>query len=81
MWAVGVVLYELMCMKHPFVAPNMPALLKKIVTGKYEAPPRAYSSDLRRLLDRLLLKDPATRPSVNEVLATPFIRAQVPPNP
>lgn len=76
-WAVGVVLYEMMCLKHPFTAQSMPELLRKIVHGGYLPPPRTFSKDLRGLLDNLLKKDPRQRPSVNEILGYPFIRGQI----
>ena len=34
-WALGIVLYELMCLKHPFNANNMQGLLQKV---KYYQP-------------------------------------------
>lgn len=74
MWAVGVVLYEMMALKHPFLASSMQELVRKICTGVFPSLPRRWSSPLRRLVQDLLQKDPGKRPSVNEVLQRPFIQ-------
>ncbi len=68
-WALGVVLYEMMMLKHPFLAPNMKQLLMKIITATYTPiPARLYSPQLRGLVDACLQKDPKKRPSVNQIL-------------
>jgi serine/threonine protein kinase len=70
MWAVGVVLYELMMLRHPFSAPSIQQLLIKIISGQFIAiPPKLYSAELRSILSSLLAKDPARRPSCNQLLA------------
>lgn len=33
-WSMGVVLYELATLKHPFEAPNMRVLIQKIIKGR-----------------------------------------------
>ncbi len=40
MWAAGCVLYELCCLKHPFDAVNLSALVVQILQGKYSPIPR-----------------------------------------
>ena len=39
-WSLGCVLYELCALQHPFKAENQPALLLKIVKGKYYSIPK-----------------------------------------
>ncbi len=39
MWAVGVVLYELMMLRHPFTEDSMMALVRRICTGSYPSVP------------------------------------------
>jgi len=77
MWALGVVLYELMSLKHPFDATSMEGLLQKIV--KTNPPPlsRNYSIELRTIVDSLLSKTPAKRPTVNALIKLPFLQPYV----
>jgi hypothetical protein len=76
-WSLGCILYELCTLKHPFDAANMNRLFMAIVRGKFHPISTTYSKDLRSLLARLLCKDPAKRPSVNQVLGTPFIKQRL----
>jgi eukaryotic-like serine/threonine-protein kinase len=63
-WAIGVVLFELLTGKAPFVAPNMPELVLKIATGAPE-PMRsmlpALPARLEQVILRCLEKDRAKR--------------------
>ena len=74
MWALGVVLYEIMSLKRPFKANSMKELMNNIVTATYDAPPEIYSADLRNIVTSLLSLDPAKRPSLKELFANPYIK-------
>lgn len=63
-WALGCVLYELCTLKHAFSADNLLGLVYKIVQDKYEPIPSCYSQDLQNLINLLLNKNAAERPSV-----------------
>jgi len=76
-WSLGVVLYELLALHHPFQANNMKDLLAKICNSHPPPPPAHYSRALRLLLAKMLDKDPTCRPSVNELLASPLIRNRI----
>lgn len=76
-WALGCVLYELMTLKHAFEAGSMKALVLKIVRGKYPAMPSHYSRDLRNLVAGCLKQSPRERPSINKILALPFIQKHI----
>mmetsp|Transcript_146616 Transcript_146616/g.258357 ORF Transcript_146616/g.258357 Transcript_146616/m.258357 type:complete len:595 (-) Transcript_146616:90-1874(-) len=67
-WSLGCVLYELCMLKHTFVADNLLGLVHRIVSGKYEAIPPMYSANLNSLIQRMLTKNSATRPSVRNLL-------------
>jgi NIMA (never in mitosis gene a)-related kinase len=76
-WSLGCILYELCTLKHPFDAPNMNGLLASIIRGKYQPISSSYSKELKTLLTRMLSKEPASRPSVNQILGMPFIKAKL----
>lgn len=70
-WALGVLLYEILIGRVPFDAPNMPALLDKIRTGNYTKPSVARSTDeplsddaarrIDRIVARCLRRNPNDR--------------------
>ncbi|GFR44775.1 hypothetical protein Agub_g6107 [Astrephomene gubernaculifera] len=76
-WSLGCVLYELATLKHAFEAPNMRALIQKIIKGSYPPMPPTRSRDLRELCDRMLTLDWQKRPSINDILATPVMKARI----
>ena len=53
-WSLGCVLYELTTLQHAFEGKNLPALVLKIIRGKYPAVPTSYSLDLRGLISSML---------------------------
>nr|ANM86797.1 Nek1 [Stygiella incarcerata] len=67
-WSLGCVLYEMATLKHAFDGQNLPALIMKIVRGKYPPIPSIYSTELRKLVDAMLQKDPMRRPSTTQIL-------------
>ena len=76
-WALGVLLYELMTFKMPFVAQSLPLLSIKINRGVYAPPPNIYSSELKDLLKRCLTKEPEKRPNIDEILNLPLIKDRI----
>ena len=75
-WALGVVLYEMLALRRPFEARNQGALLLKILRAEYAPPPaERYTPPLLALLGRCLQRDPAARPSARELLAAPAAAA------
>ena len=72
-WALGVVLYETMALKHPFNANDMKALMHRILKVQYEPPPHMYTNELRSIVGRLLVKDPQQRMRLSEVFELPII--------
>ena len=76
-WALGVLLYELMTFKMPFNAVSLPLLSIKINKGTYHPPPSIYSSELRDLLKRCLTVNPNNRPSIDDILKLPLIKNRI----
>ena len=76
-WALGVLLYELMTFKMPFNATSLPLLSIKINRGVFHPPPKIYSAEIKNLLNRCLTIDPTKRPSINEILDLPLIKDRI----
>jgi eukaryotic-like serine/threonine-protein kinase len=60
-WSIGVVLFELLAGRQPFVATNHHALLRSIVDDPTPEPPASLDPDLRAVLTRCLEKSPDDR--------------------
>jgi len=74
-WSLGVLLYEAAMLAPPFKGTNICQLAFRIVTGTPEPLDAAFSGELHRLVERLLVKDPAQRPTLAEVLVAPPLEA------
>jgi serine/threonine protein kinase len=74
MWALGVVLYEIMALKRPFGGKNMDELIDNIVHARYDPLPDHYSADLRNVVTQLLQLEPSQRPSLRQMFLQPFVR-------
>jgi NIMA (never in mitosis gene a)-related kinase len=76
-WSLGCILYELTTLNHAFDARDMKGLVQKILKGTYPPIPEVYSTDLKKLISELLIKDPNKRPSIRKILEMPFLKARV----
>jgi serine/threonine protein kinase len=76
MWALGVVLYEVIALKRPFGGKNMDELIDNILNARYEPLPPQFSTDLQQLVSQLLSLNPSQRPSLRQMFRQPFIRQQ-----
>lgn len=76
-WALGIVLYEMMALKHPFNANDMKSLMHRILKVQYEPPPTMYSSDLRSIVAKILVKDPMQRLRLTDMLEMPIIHRRL----
>eukprot|EP00392_Amoebophrya_sp_AT5.2_P015797 g16013.t1 len=76
-WSLGVVLYEMTTLKHPFDAESLHFLAVKILNGKYPPPDTRYSTELADLIRKMLLKDPNERPSLLRIVRNPVLRKPV----
>lgn len=77
-WSLGVVLYELACLKVPFHASNLPAMALMICTSDQKPLPEEFGAALGKLVKDLLQKDPGKRPTVKELLQTPYVHRMLP---
>ena len=67
-WALGIILYEMITRKHAFDANNPPSLFIKILTTNPEPIPSNYSHDFTLILNLLLEKNYLKRPTIFELL-------------
>ena len=73
-WSMGVMLYELCCLKPPFDAPSIHLLSMKIVRGVYNPIPSSYSAEIRGLIKQMLEVRTDLRPDVNKILKMPVVQ-------
>ncbi|KAG2448901.1 hypothetical protein HYH02_006249 [Chlamydomonas schloesseri] len=74
-WSLGCVLYELCTLRHAFAADSLLSLVYQIVRGNFPPiPTDQFSNGLSDLVNRLLWRDPATRPSLSEVFKLPYVQ-------
>ncbi|ESL11049.1 protein kinase [Trypanosoma rangeli SC58] len=74
-WSLGVLLYELMALRKPFICNSMEELMQRVLTeGSYDPlPADRYSQGLRDLCYAMLRVNPHERPNIMEVFETPVL--------
>jgi serine/threonine protein kinase len=70
-YQVGVVLYEMMVGIPPFYNDNMKILYENIEKGKLTLP-KYLSKEARKVVQRMLNKDPKKRPTLDDLMKDPF---------
>ena len=73
-WALGCILYEICALQQAWNGSNLLGLVYKIVQEKQPPLPDFYSEDLKSLVNNMLSKDPAQRPSLAQILTLKLIR-------
>ena len=76
-WALGCILYELTTLNHAFDGQSLPALVLKILSGKYPAISSRYSPKLKRLIDSMFRRNPKSRPTVAQMLNQAYVKQHV----
>ena len=76
-WALGVVLYEMAALRHPFLGATERSLRDRVMRGLYDPLPPCYSSGLRDVVRMLLTVDPRQRPSTDLILSHPAIAGRL----
>eukprot|EP00930_Biecheleria_cincta_P021472 TRINITY_DN1590_c0_g2_i1.p1 TRINITY_DN1590_c0_g2~~TRINITY_DN1590_c0_g2_i1.p1 ORF type:complete len:961 (-),score=170.56 TRINITY_DN1590_c0_g2_i1:214-3060(-) len=71
-WAMGVLLYALLCGSFPFRGQNDKDLYRKIVRGVFNVP-EFVSEGARAVLNRALTTEMSRRPTVDDLLADPWL--------
>ena len=75
-WSLGVLLYQLCALKHPFDASNIHSLAIKIASGIYPPIPSHYSRDLKTLVSQMLTVKANKRPSIHQILKMKVIQVR-----
>jgi NIMA (never in mitosis gene a)-related kinase len=76
-WSLGVLLYELTCLKKPFISRKINSLFEKIKKCKIKKIPDVYSSKLFDLIKSLLQIDEKKRPTTQELMNNILIKDRV----
>jgi NIMA (never in mitosis gene a)-related kinase len=76
-WSLGVLLYEMCALKPPFNGQNIHQLAMQIVKGSYPALPNSFSYELRGLINKLMMQDPAKRPNINTMLKDRLLTGRI----
>ncbi|KAM8733977.1 serine/threonine-protein kinase Nek11 [Acanthopagrus schlegelii] len=72
-WSLGCLLFEMCALTHAFQAPSFLSVVTRIVEGDAPVLPAGFSPDLNSVMQRMLQKQPASRPSAAELLKTRFM--------
>ena len=72
-WALGIMLYQLVVGKLPFRATNEPELFRIIQQGKYPANEN-ISKNLKQILDKMLKTNPEERITATQLLEESWLK-------
>jgi polo-like kinase 1 len=74
-WSLGVICYTLLIGKPPFETSDTKTTYKRILKNNYSFPSNVpISEEAKDLIKKILLLDPAKRPTLDDIMAHPFIK-------
>ncbi|CAC9532938.1 serine/threonine-protein kinase [Leishmania donovani] len=73
-WAMGILLFEMMALRRPFVGQGMRALSEAVMSNRRDCElPQQYSRSLKDLCNIMLRTDPNQRPSCAQLFKLPHM--------
>jgi len=76
-WSVGCIIYELCMLKPPFRGTNLKKLYQNVIRGNYMPIIYYYSDDIRNIVSKMLVVDPAKRVTVDELLTSDILKKRI----
>jgi NIMA (never in mitosis gene a)-related kinase len=76
-WAMGCILYEMCALRVPFDGHDLKSLIQRITKAPMPELPAAYSKGLQSVLNKLLNRNPDSRPQAEDILEIPLVRDMV----
>jgi serine/threonine protein kinase len=73
-WALGIILYELLALKRPYTANSMKELMQKVLTKEIPPIPSHYSPAMAELIKAILIIDPKQRPSIADIFQIEYVK-------
>ena len=79
-WSIGVIVYCMLIGKPPFESPNVKQTYSKIKSNNYQFPENPQISDLAKsLIKNILVVNPTSRFTLDQILNDPFINSSIIP--
>lgn len=76
-WALGVMVYELITLKKPFDGDSIQMVFDKIINQPWDPLPDSTSSDLKLLIGAMLNKDRDKRYSIFDIAKVPCVNRKI----
>ncbi|XP_018590068.1 serine/threonine-protein kinase Nek11 [Scleropages formosus] len=73
-WSLGCILYEMCCLERAFGGRSFLSVVTSIVEGPTPSLPQPFAQELCSVVQRMLSKDPTSRPSAEELLKVRFLQ-------
>ena len=71
-WALGVVLFAIVCGYSPFYDPHTPRMYSNIIMARFKFPDNV-SPSFRSLVSKIFKVDPKQRPSLDDIASDSWI--------
>ena len=72
-WSLGCIIYEICCLMPPFRGTSIKGLKNNVLNGYFLPIPGIYSQELQKLIEKMLVIDPLSRVSANELMMDSII--------
>eukprot|EP00055_Hartaetosiga_balthica_P006560 m.20807 g.20807 ORF g.20807 m.20807 type:complete len:416 (+) comp5286_c0_seq2:158-1405(+) len=76
-WSLGCCMFEVATLRKAFNAKDYDSLAMKVVRGKVCRLPQAFPENMNNLFHSMLEVEPERRPSVGEMLQTPYVQGHL----